>query len=85
MLIFNHSATQQNRRLWNGTDGFEGSDEWSEDLADEGFQLPIIYPVAPMVGTRDVAAPVPEPTGALLFGLGLLAVGGHRARVQRRR
>jgi len=57
----------------------------SEQFVEEIFRLPIIYPEDPMPRDPDLAAPVPEPTGALLFGMGILAVAGRRARSERLR
>ncbi len=67
------------------TDGSSSSNEWDEEMMGNVFRPPIIYPKDPMQGDSDLAAPVPEPTGALLFGMGILAVSAGRARSKRQR
>ena len=73
------------RKSSRDADEIVGSEQWAEALAGEVFRLPIIYPEDPIKGDHDLATPVPEPTGALLFGMGILAVAGRRARSKRLR
>jgi hypothetical protein len=82
-LFSSGGGSRDSRGTTSSSDGSSGTDEWTEDMVGDLFTLPIIYPEDPMGGDSDLAAPVPEPTGALLFGMGILAVSTYRVRSQR--
>lgn len=58
----------------NSSRGTSGSESTTEVIETLGGGLPPIDP-----GDENGAAPVPEPTAALLFGLGILAVATRRS------
>lgn len=78
-------GSRNSRKAPAETDGSSSSNEWDEERMGDVFRPPIIYPKDPVQGNSDLAAPVPEPTGALLFGMGILAVSAGRARSKRQR
>jgi len=57
--------------------GGGGGGSTSGGTAESDLQLP---PTGSMDGDGNLSSPVPEPTGALLFGFGILAVAARRPR-----